>query len=376
MTIDDATYAELGFPFPRSCIRKIARQAASGRRQSRRVRHRVSRTEHDPATGRRVRSGNAAHAVGSRAFRSTRSTGGEHRRAAAGSRCCAKPRPRYGYNPSTRRAAIVSGNRIDDRHRVDRNAREREASLTSPPPRSRRYSGTSRRRHGDPAIRRRRRRRDAAAAAEASTHDQDLATATQVLTQTFAGRGTISFADALTDAPRRSAPVRERRARLRRRDRRRDSATTSRPPDADAFRDCSSTRVLPISSCAAYLSCGRAARLDVCCLRSCCRCCSALWRSYCCDAGGASRSSLLVAVALRVRQPVALRRSSLLARSRSRRAGDAARYGSSSPSTARRRRRQRRMVTNLFGMHVSPAVVSDILKQDDPRARSRCAANE
>ena len=28
---------------------------------------------------------------------------------------------------------------------------------------------------------------------------------------------------------------------------------------------------------------------------------------------------------------------------------------------------QRRMVTNLFGMHVSPAVVSEILKQDDPR---------
>jgi class 3 adenylate cyclase/CHASE2 domain-containing sensor protein len=28
---------------------------------------------------------------------------------------------------------------------------------------------------------------------------------------------------------------------------------------------------------------------------------------------------------------------------------------------------QRRMVTNLFGMHVSPAVVADILKQDDPR---------
>ncbi len=28
----------------------------------------------------------------------------------------------------------------------------------------------------------------------------------------------------------------------------------------------------------------------------------------------------------------------------------------------------RRMVTNLFGMHVSPAIVSDILKQDDPRS--------
>ncbi len=28
---------------------------------------------------------------------------------------------------------------------------------------------------------------------------------------------------------------------------------------------------------------------------------------------------------------------------------------------------QRRMVTNLFGMHVSPAIVDDILKQDDPR---------
>ena len=28
---------------------------------------------------------------------------------------------------------------------------------------------------------------------------------------------------------------------------------------------------------------------------------------------------------------------------------------------------QRRMVTNLFGMHVSPAVVSDILGQDDPK---------
>jgi class 3 adenylate cyclase/CHASE2 domain-containing sensor protein len=29
---------------------------------------------------------------------------------------------------------------------------------------------------------------------------------------------------------------------------------------------------------------------------------------------------------------------------------------------------QRRMVTNLFGMHVSPAIVQDILKQDDPKA--------
>jgi class 3 adenylate cyclase/CHASE2 domain-containing sensor protein len=29
---------------------------------------------------------------------------------------------------------------------------------------------------------------------------------------------------------------------------------------------------------------------------------------------------------------------------------------------------QRRMVTNLFGMHVSPAIVDDILKQDDPKA--------
>ncbi len=30
---------------------------------------------------------------------------------------------------------------------------------------------------------------------------------------------------------------------------------------------------------------------------------------------------------------------------------------------------QRRMVTNLFGMHVSPAIVKDILSTDDPRAR-------
>lgn len=29
---------------------------------------------------------------------------------------------------------------------------------------------------------------------------------------------------------------------------------------------------------------------------------------------------------------------------------------------------QRRMVTNMFGMHVSPAIVADILKQDDPKA--------
>jgi len=29
---------------------------------------------------------------------------------------------------------------------------------------------------------------------------------------------------------------------------------------------------------------------------------------------------------------------------------------------------QRRMVTNMFGMHVSPAIVADILKQDDPMA--------
>jgi len=27
----------------------------------------------------------------------------------------------------------------------------------------------------------------------------------------------------------------------------------------------------------------------------------------------------------------------------------------------------RRLVTNLFGMHVSPAIVTDILKNDDPR---------
>jgi adenylate cyclase len=29
---------------------------------------------------------------------------------------------------------------------------------------------------------------------------------------------------------------------------------------------------------------------------------------------------------------------------------------------------QKRMVTEMFGMHVSPAIVSDILKQDDPRS--------
>ena len=33
----------------------------------------------------------------------------------------------------------------------------------------------------------------------------------------------------------------------------------------------------------------------------------------------------------------------------------------------------RRLVTNLFGMHVSPAVVADILKQDDPRGGARAA---